>query len=192
MSTFTTSFLPLDILSIHIRYHFWEVPEPVPCSVGKKAGNKCFVHRHGKKQINSARILPQVGVSQKQALRQGFRGKDNSKMLVQEWKVRQEQKPMQGTVTWTGEAGPAGPSGTCVQKLPMCPAYGQESWITDPLTLIHRPLRATSKDTSSLARPGCLRCKLRAWLLPEKALSLGELLELPGRGHARRALRNGP
>lgn len=78
----------MQILSIHIRYHFWEVPEPVPCPVGKKAGNKCFVRRHGKRQINSARILSQVGVSQKQALRQEFRGKDDSKMPVEEWKVR--------------------------------------------------------------------------------------------------------
>lgn len=109
MSTFTTFFSPLQILSIHIRYHFWEVPKPVPCSIGKKAGNKCFVRRHGKRQINSARILSQVGVSQKWALRQGFREKDDSKMLVEEWKVRQEQKSMQGAVIRTGEAGPLGP-----------------------------------------------------------------------------------
>lgn len=102
---------PLQVLSIHIRYHLWEVPEPVPCSMGKKAGNKCFVHSLRKRQINSARILSQVGVSQKQTLRQGFRGKDDSKMPVEEWRVGQE-KPIQGAVIWTGEAGSSGPSVT--------------------------------------------------------------------------------
>lgn len=84
MSTSSTFFAPLQVLSLRIRYHLWEAPELVPCSVGKKAGNKCFVHSHGNKQIKGARILSQVGVSQKQSLRQVFRRKDDCKMLVEE------------------------------------------------------------------------------------------------------------
>lgn len=47
LSTFTIFFLPPKTLSVHIRYHFGEVPEPALCSVDKKAGNKHFVHSHG-------------------------------------------------------------------------------------------------------------------------------------------------